>query len=68
MTADPHRDVLDALAARGRLRALAPRAGLDFTSNDYLALAESPLLREAAADALAISGCQWPHEVAGDLK
>ena len=53
MTADPHRDVLDALDARGRLRALTPRAGLDFTSNDYLALAESPLLREAAADALA---------------
>jgi 8-amino-7-oxononanoate synthase len=53
MIADPHRDVLDALAARGRLRALAPRAGLDFTSNDYLGLAESPVLRDAAADALA---------------
>ncbi len=53
MTANPHRDVLDALDARGRLRALAPRTGLDFTSNDYLALAESQTLRDAAADALA---------------
>ena len=41
------------LAARDRLRALAPRAGLDFASNDYLALAESPALAEAAASALA---------------
>jgi 8-amino-7-oxononanoate synthase len=49
---EPHKDVLDALAAKGRLRALAPRAGLDFTSNDFLALAESPALRAAAAEAL----------------
>ncbi|HXF55073.1 MAG TPA: 8-amino-7-oxononanoate synthase [Hyphomicrobiaceae bacterium] len=41
------------LAARGRRRELAPRAGIDFTSNDYLALAESPELRQAAHDALA---------------
>lgn len=41
------------LAARDRLRALAPRAGLDFASNDYLALAESPELAAAAAAALA---------------
>jgi 8-amino-7-oxononanoate synthase len=53
MTGEPHNDVLDALAAKGRLRALAPRAGLDFTSNDFLALAESPALRDAAAAALA---------------
>jgi 8-amino-7-oxononanoate synthase len=44
--------VLDALASKGRLRALTPRAGLDFTSNDFLALAESPALRAAAAEAL----------------
>jgi len=41
------------LAARGRRRELAPRAGIDFTSNDYLALAESAELRQAAHDALA---------------
>jgi 8-amino-7-oxononanoate synthase len=44
---------LAGLAARDRLRALAPRAGIDFASNDYLALAESPELAEAAAAALA---------------
>jgi 8-amino-7-oxononanoate synthase len=53
MDDDPHREVLESLAARGRLRALAPRAGLDFTSNDFLGLAESGALRAAAADALA---------------
>jgi 8-amino-7-oxononanoate synthase len=53
MTGDPHKQVLDALAAKGRLRALHPRRGLDFTSNDFLALAESRALREAARDALA---------------
>lgn len=44
---------LEALAARSRLRRLAPRTGLDFASNDYLGLAASPILRDAAADALA---------------
>lgn len=44
---------LAGLAARDRLRALSPRAGLDFASNDYLALAESPELAQAAAAALA---------------
>ena len=53
MTTDPHRDALEALAAKGRLRALSGRRGHDFTSNDYLALAESPVLRAAASDALA---------------
>lgn len=52
MTGDPHKDVLEALAAKGRLRALAPRAGRDFTSNDFLALAESRALRDAAREAL----------------
>ena len=52
MTGDPHKDVLAALAAKGRLRALSPRVGRDFTSNDFLALAESCALRDAARDAL----------------
>ena len=41
------------LASRSRLRALSPRAGVDFASNDYLGLAESPELAAAAAEALA---------------
>ncbi|HVW72082.1 MAG TPA: 8-amino-7-oxononanoate synthase [Rhizomicrobium sp.] len=48
-----HADVLNALAAKGRLRALTSTRGRDFTSNDYLALAESTALRDAAAEALA---------------
>ncbi|PWE32963.1 8-amino-7-oxononanoate synthase [Maritimibacter sp. 55A14] len=44
---------LDALAQRHRLRRLEPRAGLDFASNDYLGLAGSALLTEAAREALA---------------
>ena len=48
-----HAAVLDMLAAKGRLRSLTGTRGTDFTSNDYLALAESAALREAAADALA---------------
>lgn len=50
---DPHRQLLEQLSARGRLRTLAPRVGLDFTSNDYLGLAESDALRQAAIEALA---------------
>jgi 8-amino-7-oxononanoate synthase len=45
-------DDLRALAERGRLRALRPRSGIDFTSNDYLGLAESEELQRAAVDAL----------------
>ncbi|MEO6381174.1 MAG: 8-amino-7-oxononanoate synthase [Nitrobacter sp.] len=44
---------LQALADRGRLRALRVHAGVDFSSNDYLGLAESGELRQAAVDALA---------------
>ncbi|MCG6206581.1 8-amino-7-oxononanoate synthase [Rhodopseudomonas sp. HC1] len=44
---------LRGLAARGRLRALKERAGIDFTSNDYLGLAESEELNRAAAEAVA---------------
>ena len=47
-----HVRALDALARRGRLRKLAPRTGIDFTSNDYLGLASSPELIAAARDAL----------------
>ncbi len=47
-----HDRALDALLRRGRLRALAPRRGVDFASNDYLGLAESPELRAAAVAAL----------------
>jgi 8-amino-7-oxononanoate synthase len=47
-----HRDQLDDLAAAGRFRSLGPRAGADFSSNDYLGLAGSPRLREAVLDAL----------------
>ncbi len=43
---------LMALERRGRLRALAPRRGLDFSSNDYLGLAASDALRDAAEAAL----------------
>ncbi|EGD59934.1 8-amino-7-oxononanoate synthase [Novosphingobium nitrogenifigens DSM 19370] len=48
-----HRDDLPGLAARGRLRSLAPRRGCDFASNDYLALSISPRLAQAVADAVA---------------
>jgi 8-amino-7-oxononanoate synthase len=48
-----HARALDALARRGRLRSLSPRAGCDFTSNDYLGLAASPELAAAAQDAIA---------------
>lgn len=41
------------LEGRNRLRSLRPRAGVDFTSNDYLGLAESGELRSAAAEAVA---------------
>lgn len=40
------------LAALGRRRTLVPRVGRDFASNDYLGLAASPRLREAARRAL----------------
>ena len=46
---DTHRRDLDALAAQSRRRALAPRAGRDFASNDYLGLADSDALRAALA-------------------
>ena len=48
-----HHAGLAGLAARDRLRRLAPRAGVDFSSNDYLGLASSNRLREAVKAALA---------------
>jgi len=54
--ADPfakQREDLAALAENTQLRALAPRAGIDFASNDYLGLAASPRLKRAVEDALA---------------
>ena len=44
---------LNDLAGRGRLRSLRGRSGIDFTSNDYLGLAESGELRRAASEAVA---------------
>lgn len=49
---EAHAADLDALAAIGRRRELAPRAGIDFASNDYLGLAASPRLAAAARDAI----------------
>lgn len=43
---------LHALAEMGRLRSLNPRSGIDFTSNDYIGLAESDELRRAASAAI----------------
>lgn len=44
---------LAALADDNRLRRLIPRAGVDFSSNDYLGLSGSDALRSAVADAIA---------------
>src|SRR5258708_27736273 len=43
---------LHALKAEDRLRDLKPRAGIDFASNDYLALASAPRMKKAVAAAL----------------
>ncbi len=51
----PGRDygaILRALERRGRLRSLAPARGIDFSSNDYLALSEAAPLRQALIAAL----------------
>jgi 8-amino-7-oxononanoate synthase len=44
---------LHELARRDRLRTLRGRMGIDFTSNDYLGLAESEELKRAATEAVA---------------
>ncbi|MDT9600819.1 8-amino-7-oxononanoate synthase [Sphingosinicella rhizophila] len=48
-----HQQDLEALSRASRRRRLIPRAGHDFSSNDYLGLAAAPELREAFAEALA---------------
>jgi 8-amino-7-oxononanoate synthase len=48
----PYEDALARLDERGRLRRLALPAGYDFTSNDYLGLADSPELKDAVRLAL----------------
>ena len=48
-----HRDHLAELAARDRLRQLTSTRGVDFSSNDYLALASSSRLSGAVAEAIA---------------
>ncbi|CCB67646.1 MULTISPECIES: 8-amino-7-oxononanoate synthase [unclassified Hyphomicrobium] len=48
-----HERALDALSRRGRLRTLEPAHGLDFTSNDYLGLAQSRALADAIEGAIA---------------
>ena len=56
MTSAPftaHRADLAALAADDRRRALVPRAGIDFASNDYLGMADSYALNEALAQGVA---------------
>ena len=49
---DFYRDDLRRLEQASRRRTLAPRSGRDFSSNDYLGLARSEQLREAAIAAL----------------
>jgi len=43
---------LSALEKDDRLRSLKPRAGIDFSSNDYLALANCPRMRKAVSAAI----------------
>lgn len=47
-----HERALDALMRRGRLRSLDAPAGIDFTSNDYLGLAQSRELADAVVAAI----------------
>src|SRR5690242_14912966 len=52
MAYDEYERQLHALDERGRYRRLHSRTGIDFTSNDYLGLAESDELRQAAIEAI----------------
>ncbi|MDA7965044.1 8-amino-7-oxononanoate synthase [Ruegeria sp.] len=49
---DRLRSMLGVLDTRHRRRVLSPQSGLDFASNDYLGLSQSPLLEQAARQAL----------------
>ena len=48
-----HTADLAALGEKARLRSLTPRRGIDFASNDYLAMSSSPRLAKAVQDAIA---------------
>ncbi|MDO9415072.1 8-amino-7-oxononanoate synthase [Pararhizobium sp.] len=48
----PYAAVLLGLQRRSRLRALVPQQGVDFSSNDYLGLAQAPRLKAALAAAI----------------
>ena len=48
-----HTADLAALGEKARLRSLSPRRGVDFASNDYLAMSTSPRLARAVQDAIA---------------
>ena len=48
----PYHQALEELNGKGRLRSLAPRSGADFTSNDYLAIADSARMRDSLIEAL----------------
>lgn len=49
-----HAAQLESLKRDSRLRTLAPRAGKDFASNDYLGLAGSTLLHDALREGMAL--------------
>jgi 8-amino-7-oxononanoate synthase len=49
---DRYARTLARLERKGRRRELLPPGGIDFTSNDYLALATSPRLKNAIAEAV----------------
>src|SRR5215813_11017602 len=53
MAYDDFETNLRELRERDRFRSLKQRTGVDFTSNDYLGLAESEELRQAAIEAIA---------------
>lgn len=48
----PYARQIAALEQRGRARTLLPRAGVDFSSNDYLGLSADPAIARAIADAV----------------
>ncbi|WP_439406430.1 8-amino-7-oxononanoate synthase [Bradyrhizobium sp. DASA03076] len=50
--AAPYASALNVLKEDHRLRSLNPRAGIDFTSNDYLALASAPRMKKAVLAAI----------------
>ncbi|WP_287889252.1 8-amino-7-oxononanoate synthase [Blastomonas sp.] len=51
---ETHAAQLESLKRDSRLRALAPRSGKDFASNDYLGLAGSTLLHDALREGMAL--------------